>query len=329
MNALRVTAQKLYRDFGPQKAMENASPSNDRPHYFLNRNFLGDNDLLIILNTRRCRYQCDFCELPAKSGYFDVPDDAIMGQVAYVLGELKHSLSLIQRVTLSNEGSLFDSLTMPREVLFDVLEGLNALRRLRRVVLETRLEFLSEDALLGCKRFMGRCRLDILTGFETRNEVIRDEILGKWQPLCEFLKGLDIIAAQGCDLTAYVLYKPDPGMTDAEAAAEAQASVDFLIAETAARKIHLTLRINPMYGATGSKWIELARATEQYCPPSLAEVLRLAKASRARGILTYVGLSTEGLESAGFDYHARKDYSAKLLLEARAMNESGVYAGTL
>ena len=41
----------LVEEFGQRKAMGSSSPSSSRPHYFLVRTFLGENDLLIILNT--------------------------------------------------------------------------------------------------------------------------------------------------------------------------------------------------------------------------------------------------------------------------------------
>ena len=56
----------LYDSCGQRKPMPHATPPASIPHYFLLRTFLGENDLLVIFNTKRCRYQCAFCRLPAE-----------------------------------------------------------------------------------------------------------------------------------------------------------------------------------------------------------------------------------------------------------------------
>ena len=118
MSTLRTYSRELYGKYGQRKELGSAAESIDRPHYFLHRTFLGDQDLLVIFNTKRCRYQCSFCQLPAKSSINWIPSSSIQEQFRYVLSELKHSLSVISRVTLANEGSVLDFTTFPDDALY-------------------------------------------------------------------------------------------------------------------------------------------------------------------------------------------------------------------
>src|SRR5262249_55826707 len=139
--ALEEQVRQLYQDFGQRKPMGTSSPDPTRPHYFLHRTFLSEHDLLIIFNTKRCRYQCYFCQLPAKSSKSFIPGDDIIAQFAYVMDEMKHSLSVLDRLTFSNEGSILDPDTVPTSSLLAIATGIRELRLVRTLVLETRLEF--------------------------------------------------------------------------------------------------------------------------------------------------------------------------------------------
>lgn len=312
-------AAGLYRDYGPAKPMGEAAFSSDRPHFFLLRNFSGEIDLLAILNTERCAYQCHFCQLPEKSLRTLIPADLIIEQFAYVLNQQKHALGVIERVTLSNEGSVLDEGTFPETALEVIAEAIGQLRRVKTLVLETRMEYVKKDKLLRLREYNPRATINILTGFETSNEDIRDRILGKREPLSVFKTGLDEVAAAGASLTAYILYKPSFEMTDEEALHDAVQSFLYLQGECRRRQIPWSVRINPMYVAEGSKWAEQAR-TNFFQPPQLSHVLEFARWVREQGISAYIGLSMEGLESEGGDYRSREDFSHELLKEAIIFN---------
>lgn len=300
--------------------MGHAANEPTLPHYFLHRTFLGDQDLLIIFNTRRCRYQCYFCDLPYKSTKQHIAGDDIIRQFEHVAFELRHSLSVLDRLTISNEGSVLDSSTFDKEALRAIVESTRELKRLRTLVLETRLEFVERNIIQDLQAANHCVKLNILTGFETVNPRIRNEVLFKRESLNAFLTGLDKVGENGCALTAYVLFKPDPAMTDCEAYEESSATIDFLAHHSRIRNIPLTLRINPMYAAQHSRWTKVAHATSQYQPPRLSDVLRLAQEKAQAGVATYIGLSTEGLDEPWGNYTVREDYSKELLKKAILWN---------
>ncbi|WP_330342464.1 radical SAM protein [Streptomyces sp. NBC_00557] len=312
----------LYRSFGPPKAMGESAPAADRPHFFLHRNFLGEQDLAILFNTKRCRYQCKFCALPFKSSREWIPEEEVLAQFRYVLEEDKHALGVLERVTIANEGSVFDETTFPAAALTQITAAVRKLPRVRKIVLETRLEFLREERLREIADNSGK-QLDILTGFETLDEDLRERVLGKREPLETFLRGLDTVGRAGCELTAYVLFKPDPVMTDEEAWAEAEASIDYLHEHCATRGIPLTIRLNPMYVARGTQWARRAEQVQDYLPPRLSDIIALAERKRAQGIAVYLGLTSEGLSDEDKTYRAREDFSRQLIKQGIVMNGDG------
>lgn len=304
----------ILKNYGQNKVMGSSANSTKFPHYFLLRNFLGYIDLLSIFNTRRCQHQCFFCSLPAKSDNKDISVEDISQQFLYIIEEVKHSLEIIDRITLSNDGSVFDTKTFPKEALLNILYMVKPLRHISTLVFETRLEYFSVDLVSELQEIAGRkIKFNILTGFETKNAYIRDNILNKRETIDQFLRGLDNVALAKCDLTAYMLYKPSPLMTDDEAYEEAEETFNFLDRETSSRGIKLSVRVNPMYSATGSKWSELARNTPMYQPPKLTDVIKFVNRKVDLGLPIYIGLSSEGLNSGEGMYKAREDFSKEIL----------------
>jgi archaeosine synthase beta-subunit len=309
----------LYRTFGPPKSMGESAPSKDRPHFFLHRNFLGEQDLTILFNTKRCRYQCKFCALPFKSSREWITETDILAQFRYVIDEIKHGLGVIERITLANEGSVLDETTYPATALTQITAATRLLPPVRKLVLETRLEFVRAERLREIREISGK-RLDVLTGFETHDPDIRERVLGKREPLEVFETGLDVISTTGAELTCYVLFKPDPTMNDNQAWEEAEASIDYLQQACRQRAIPLTIRLNPMYVAKGTAWARRVNTIENYQPPRLSDAISLAEKKRAEGLPIYLGLTSEGLSDQRNTYRGSEDFTPTLLKQAIIMN---------
>ncbi len=233
---------------------------------------------------------------------------------------MKHSLSVLDRLTFSNEGSMLDATTFPTEALLAIAQGVGELRRVHTLVLETRLEFVDPAVLAAIREAAPRASVSILTGFETHDPRLRDKVLFKREPLETFERGLDRVAEVGASLTAYVLFKPEQTMTDEEAVREAEASIDYLDAECRRRNIALAIRLNPMYAAAGSHWAMVAHRAPDYRPPRLTDVMQVAADKRRVDLPIYIGLSTEGLDD-GSNYLAREDYSPHLIRLVKLFND--------
>lgn len=307
---------------GARRPMGLSSKSTTRPHYHLLRKFKGDVDLLIILNTKRCHYNCSFCDLPTKSGLQYVTSGDIQEQLSETFSHYRDSLDVIDRLTLSNEGSVFDADTMDPSVLTQVADAAKAIPALRRLVLETRPEFVTADALEKILRIADDCIIDVLVGFETQDERIRNVTLGKRQDRESLLNFLNLLSThERTAVTSYVLVKPGLDQDDDAAIEEARATIQYLACETQTRGVPLSIRLNPMYIPSETRWGKKAVALG-YLPPRLSDVLRLARWAEAHGVPSYVGLSTEGLAESGSSYHCRDDFSKSLLKEAIQFNSS-------
>ena len=319
---LEEWVRDLYDKFGQRKPMGQSAPNARTPHYFLHRTFLGENDLLIIFNTKRCRYRCHFCQLPQKSSKVFIPGKDILAQFKYVLKEMKHSLSVLDRLTLSNEGSILDNDTFPADTLLTIARCIPQLRRVRTFVIETLIEFVDSSVIYQIKKAAPKVVVDILTGFETYEPHIRDEVLVKNESLSDFEAGLDKVAESGATFSSYILFKPGPTMTDEEAFIEAEKSIDYVVDQCQCRGITLNyIRINPMYAAKGSPWAKIAKATPKYQPPRLTDVMRLAEKKAKEGLKIYIGLSTESLDEVGCNYMSREDYSPALIKPIKLFND--------
>jgi archaeosine synthase beta-subunit len=312
----------LYREFGPSKLMGLSAPEYTKPHYFLHRSFLGEQDIAILFNTKRCRYQCKFCALPFKSSNNSISLEDILSQYLYVLSEVKHSLGVLERLTIANEGSVFDAETFDFNALLEIVRSTRVLPKIRKLVFETRLEFIDIHHLKEIKAVSHK-KIDILTGFETYDEYIRDYILGKREELDSFLFGLDKLVEVQSDLTTYILFKPSPYMTDGEAITEAERSIDYVAKQCDKRGILFTIRLNPMYVSKETIWANLASKTPEYKPPRLSDVLELAHKKRHEGIKIYIGLTSEGLADTSGTYRVREDFSFNLLEQAIQFNFKG------
>lgn len=312
---------KLFNDFGQRKPMGQGATELTRPHYFLLRRYLSNLDLLVILNTKRCRYRCKFCNLPAKSSATPIPTDAIIDQFVYVCREMKHALSVIDQITLSNEGSVLDLDTLSLTALEGIVRSAACIRSARKLVLETRLEFVDVEILRHLEAIAPRLAINVLTGFETLDDRIRRKFLVKCETIQRFEQGLDRIAEARVHLTCYVLLKPDPMMSDEAAVREADASIAYLEKQTRLRGTPLTIRLNPMYAAEGTPWAAMASKAGRFVPPRLSDALSVAKRAQDRGVEVYLGLSAESLATSDGTYMAREDFSRDLLREAKRFND--------
>ncbi|WP_435100751.1 hypothetical protein [Arhodomonas sp. AD133] len=328
MTGLTDLLKQYYLTYGPPKPMNSGNGSLEWPHFFLHRNFLGEQDLAILFYTKRCRYQCAFCALPLKSPQTYIDGASIKTQFMNVMEEMKNSIGSFERLTIANEGSVFDETTFCPDTLDEICTSVSVVPNIRKIVIETRLEFAKAERLRALARMSGKT-LDILTGFETLDERLRDDVLRKREPLSVFTDGLDEVAAAGGELTTYVLYKPDPAMTDGEAAEEAERSVDYVRDHCAARGISLTIRLNPMYVARGTPWARRAKALGGYVPPSLADVIALARRKREEGMKIYLGLTSEDLSAPEDTYRGREDFTKNQLKQGILMNLKRPESGTL
>lgn len=319
------TINSIIKNYGLAKNMGKSNEGSTQPHYYLLRKFVGVVDLLLILNTKRCRYQCFYCNLPRHSSRKWISGKDVIKQYVSAMSELRHGLHLVDRFTISNEGSVLDFDTFPEDALKEILLSSAEIKSLKEIFIESRVEFAQYDVLNWMKSLNEKVTYWILTGFETLNDDLRTGILGRREEVNDFLEGLDRLSANNIGLASYIIYKPAPVMTDEEAYLEAKETCDFLITETRKRNIPLLLRINPMYVAAGTRIEKQVNALEQYTPPNLHDVMKLADYVRQNSVDVYIGLSDEGLSKPHYTYRGRPEFSKDQIKECIKFNDNPSY----
>ena len=302
----------------PMKPFVN--PDVNMPSFFLMRKFIGLNDLLIIFHSKRCRYSCNYCNLNSYNSYDWISTESIIKQFYYVLNEVKHSLHIIDSITFSNNGSLLDEDTFPFDAFIEIIKATSKMKSLKKIVIETRFEFLSEDKVEAIINSNKNVNLDFLIGFETLNVEIKETILGKKFDNDIFNKSLNILSEKGLSVTMYILYKPSPYFSDEQAYEEAKMTFNFLQEICKEKKIPLTIRINPIYLSSETILGKMALEYKEYVPPNISDVFLLSKYIAGKGTPVYIGLSDEGV--GGLSYKNRYDYPKEIVREIIKFNSS-------
>jgi archaeosine synthase beta-subunit len=305
---------------GARRTMGTGADSRTSCHYHLVRKFKSEVDLAIILNSRPCRYRCTFCRLSAKAAASTWTSAGILQQMRGVIEHYGDVLDVLDRVTVANEGSVLDDETLDSETLLEIVSGLAAIPSISRIVLETRPEFVTQRRVDEIVK-SGRSKIvDFLIGFETLDDRIRNEVLGKCQRREQLIDVIELLSdSPSTALTSYVLIKPDPKQTDREAVEEAQRTISFLVEHCRRKGVSLCVRLNPMYVCEETPWGRKARAVG-YRPPRLSDVLDIAIWAEMQGVPAYVGLSSEGLASEESSFRSREDYGPALLKRVIAFN---------
>jgi radical SAM enzyme (TIGR01210 family) len=258
-------------------------------------------ELVLSLYTKGCQYRkCSFCALPLLSaGDIDVSAADIEAQVDQAVDSCpEDERRAIRRVTVYNSGSILDQRTLPTGALWHLFERLADFPSLTGVSLDTRAEFVEGWELDGLKARLNGRRLTLAVGYETKDERIRNQVLNKGLDEETFQRTAALLAAKDVRLKAYVLVKPDAALTEAQAVAEAAATLGHLQATGRRLGLEVEAHLNPTYVARGSRLEEEFRARE-YQPPRLWSVVDILLLLEDKGLPIHIGLRTEGLAVRG------------------------------
>jgi radical SAM enzyme (TIGR01210 family) len=294
----------------------------DEPLSVVVRDMLGAHEMIVVLYTKRCAYQCSFCTLPLASALSDVSFEDVKAQLERALAFAGDSTDSISQVSLCNEGSILDERTLPRDQLEHALRTCAALPRIRDVVLETRGEYVTESLIDDLRRWAAPAAVTLKIGLESADDRIREGILRKKMDLGQFEDVVDLLARKDVGLATYVLLKADPAHSDADGRADAIATCEYVKSLCRGGRPRLTLRVNPMYCAAGSPWARAAAKTG-WTPPSIFDVAEVMRAVMTDDVRVFAGLSEEGLATKDGHYEARQDFEHWALDALARFNRTG------
>lgn len=292
------------------------------PVYHGKRTFLGLKDLVISLFTRKCQFQCSFCDLPLRSAEYDVPAQDVIKQIHWVFDQYEDEIETFRQLSVGNEGSILDSKRMLVEAMDYLLErARNEIFNLEVLSLETRPEYIKEKILEEIVRKTNAKTVDVTVGFETQDDILRNDVLKKQIRKDYFERKVKLLGNMGIRLTSYVMLKPSPLMTEKQGISEAIATIDYLYALCHQAGTDLVIYLNPTYIARGSP---LAQAMGKigYKPPKIQSVMNVILHAYRIGVPIYTGLWSENLADEGGDYTAQEDYDKNFRRAIKNFNKT-------
>jgi len=260
----------------------------------------------LVFYSQACRWsKCLGCNLPSKCSQFHIDYEALMAQVDHAFSdeELLARSDSVRKVILSNNGSMLDEATFSSTALMYLLARMNMhLPHVTILTFESRPEYVDIAELEMMSRTLKEggteTQLEIAIGLEAYDERIRNEA---------FRKGLDLdvlerlaadLAPYKFRLKCYVMQKPVPGMSDAEAVEDVRQAIDYLGKVASRHGVEINVHVNPTYVSSGTPLAESFERGE-YVPPRLMDVAQAAKHARDKDVSVFLGLYDEGLAVEG------------------------------
>ncbi|MBP7120541.1 MAG: archaeosine biosynthesis radical SAM protein RaSEA [Methanolinea sp.] len=225
--------------------------------------------LTLILKTGGCEWnRCRMCSYRhERYGTSDSREleTLLLSQVSWVKDNFP--LGAIDVVKIYTSGSFFDSHEVPpaaRDALAGMLKG-------KRVIAETRPEFVSGDALSSFMSTIDDNSHDtplyVAIGVETSNDAIREKCINKGFSWDDFCQAAHVARTAGAGVKAYLLVKP-LFLTEAEALGDMITSIHDLSG------LADMISLNPCTVQRGTE-LEYYWKKREYRPPYLWSVLSI------------------------------------------------------
>jgi radical SAM enzyme (TIGR01210 family) len=129
-------------------------------------------------------------------------------------------------LSLYNDGSFFAPREISREVQVE-LARLVAAAGVRRLVVESLPQFVTEPVLRPFVEALGAVSLEIGIGLQSADVLVRETLVNTRISQVSFERALKVMSRLGADAKIYLMVKP-PFLTDGEAVTDIVESVDYL-----------------------------------------------------------------------------------------------------
>ncbi|HEX3555944.1 MAG TPA: hypothetical protein VIA62_22230 [Thermoanaerobaculia bacterium] len=176
---------------------------------------------------------CPFCNLPDAAldfqqefygGPIPLKENARLFRLA--LQAALESAPETHTLNIFNGGSF---LYMPFELQEQVVRTVREMAGVRRLVIESRANFITPDRVDPFLELLGPVALTIRVGVETKEHHLRTKVLPKGQSVEQLVAAGACMQQHGVTSGGYVLLKPAPGYNGHEAVAEAKATVEWVV----------------------------------------------------------------------------------------------------
>jgi hypothetical protein len=272
-------------------------------------NIWGENAfrLMAVYRTVGCAYDkdgkgCTMCNF-AQYANENIKDGNILSQHDQILTELR--LPSIKHFALLTLGNFFNDKEVSPSLRANLLKPLSKIKQLKRVLVESRVQYINEGKLLAAKKCLREDQiLEFAFGYESLSEHIRNEILNKGTNEEDLDRALTICQKLEVDFASYVLIKPHT-LTEAEGIREAVNTALHVLQKAKRYQIRARIEFEPTF-VTHGKIIETMFNEGKYTPPKLWSVIEVLNQTLKtlgndfkKGSL-FVGLSDENLSDGRF-----------------------------
>ncbi len=157
--------------------------------------------LTIIFRTQGCRWSnCTMCGYVYDSA--QPSHDELMKQFENAMSRCKDDEFIVKIFT---SGSFLDDGEIAPDTRKEILSRLGADRRVKKVIAETRPEYVTHEKL--SKAAVGK-KFEIAIGLETSNDMIRKDCINKGFTFSDFVRACTVAREENVTVKAYLLLKP-------------------------------------------------------------------------------------------------------------------------
>ncbi|MCZ7393233.1 MAG: archaeosine biosynthesis radical SAM protein RaSEA [Candidatus Methanoperedens sp.] len=161
--------------------------------------------LTIIFQTQGCRWNnCTMCGYVYDSAQKPPSHDELMKQFEYAMSRCKDDEFIVKIFT---SGSFLDDGEIAPETRKEMLSRLRADLRVKKVIAETRPEYVTKEKLSESIAALGK-RFEVAVGLETTNDMIRKDCINKGFSFSDFMRASEVAGKEGVTVKAYLLLKP-------------------------------------------------------------------------------------------------------------------------
>ncbi|MBU4373261.1 MAG: archaeosine biosynthesis radical SAM protein RaSEA [Euryarchaeota archaeon] len=161
--------------------------------------------LTIIFQTRGCRWNnCTMCGYVYDGAQKPPSHGDQMSQYEYALSRCKDEEFIVKIFT---SGSFLDDCEIAPETRNEMLSRLAEDNRVKKVIAETRPEYVTKEKLSESTHAFGK-RFEVAIGLETSNDMIRKECINKGFTFSDFVRASEAAKKEGATVKAYLMLKP-------------------------------------------------------------------------------------------------------------------------
>ncbi len=249
----------------------------------------------VILRTRGCSYArspsggCMHCALLQNSNP-NISDYNLKKQLENELK--KYQNQEFQQLDILTLGSFFDDNEVSEEFRTYALKLAFRIKSLKRVLVESRPEFITEEKIEDALHLLKGINLEIGIGIESSNNAVRYNLLNKGYSLSEVEDSVKLLYKLKACFLGYVLVKP-LGLNEKEAIEDAVETINFIFDLGKKYKIPTRVALEPFYIPRKSI-AEKEYYEGQYKPLRLWSLVEILRRTDNLGSI-FIGLNDEGL----------------------------------